>query len=124
MRPGNDDGVLKFWRNWRGHDDVMLTRSIRGSGDPAWVNASLNACFRLGPAPRIALWPAASPPHKQAGHNGWLGQSWFAASDTQNRSCCWQREYTNWRGHDDVMLQSCWREQLPPPLQVGDPLFV
>jgi Transposase DDE domain len=22
VRPGNDDGVLKFWRNWRGHDDV------------------------------------------------------------------------------------------------------
>jgi hypothetical protein len=39
-----------------------------GSGEPAWVNASLNACFRLGPDPRIALWPAASPPHKQAAH--------------------------------------------------------
>src|SRR5436190_15435429 len=46
----------------------MQTRSIRGSGEPACVNASLNACFRLGPDPRIALWPAASPPHKQAGH--------------------------------------------------------
>src|SRR6516162_3471543 len=68
VRPGSDNGVLKFWRNWRGHDDVMQTRSIRGSGEPAWVNASLNACFRLGPDPRIALWPAASPPHKQAGH--------------------------------------------------------
>ena len=67
VRPGND-GVLKFWRNWRGHDDVMQTRSIRGSGQPAWVNASLNACFRLGPDPRRALWPAASRPHKQAGH--------------------------------------------------------
>jgi hypothetical protein len=60
VRPGNDDGVLKFWRNWRGHDDVMQTRSIRGSGEPAWVNASLNACFRLGPDPRRALWPAAT----------------------------------------------------------------
>src|SRR6516162_11064607 len=38
----------------------MQTRSIRGSGEPAWVNASSNACFRLGPDPRIALWPAAS----------------------------------------------------------------
>src|SRR5207248_11173154 len=46
----------------------MQTRSIRGSGEPAWVNASLSACFRLGPDPRIALWSAASPPHKQAGH--------------------------------------------------------
>ena len=26
-------------------DEVMQTRSIRGSGQPAWVNASLNACF-------------------------------------------------------------------------------
>src|SRR5262249_41614805 len=25
-------------------------------------------CVVLGPDPRIALWPAASPPHKQAGH--------------------------------------------------------
>ena len=58
VKPGNDDGVLKFWRNWRGHDDVMQTRSIRGSGEPAWVSASLNACLRLGPDPRRALWPA------------------------------------------------------------------
>jgi hypothetical protein len=68
VRPGNDDGVPKFWRNWRGHDDVMQTRSIRGSGEPVWVSASSNACFRLGPDPRRALWPAASPSHKQAGH--------------------------------------------------------
>src|SRR5262252_2371532 len=61
VRPGNDDGVLKFWRNWRGHDDVMQTRSIRGSGKPACVSASLNACLRLGPDPRRALWPAATP---------------------------------------------------------------
>src|SRR5262249_2460076 len=40
VRPGKDDGVLTFWRNWRGHDDVMQTRSIRGSGEPAWVIAS------------------------------------------------------------------------------------
>src|SRR5215472_5670190 len=60
VRPGNDDGVLKFWRNWRGHDDVMQTRSIRGSGEPAWVIASLNAYLRLGPDPRRALWPAAT----------------------------------------------------------------
>src|SRR5262249_19946305 len=61
VRPGNDDGVLKFWRNWRGHDDVMQTRSTRGSGEPVWVIASLNACLRLGPDPRRALWPAAAP---------------------------------------------------------------
>src|SRR3974390_2535698 len=59
VRPG-DDNVLTFWRNWRGHDDVMQTRSIRGSGEPAWVIASLNACLRLGPDPRRALWPAAT----------------------------------------------------------------
>src|SRR5262245_54454178 len=41
VRPGNDDGVPKFWRNWRGHDDVMQTRSIRGSGEPVWVIALL-----------------------------------------------------------------------------------
>jgi transposase len=45
--------------NWRGHNDVMQTRSFRGSGEPAWVNASWNACFRLGPDPRRALGPAA-----------------------------------------------------------------
>jgi hypothetical protein len=54
------DDVLTFWRNWRGHNDVMQTRSIRGSGEPAWVIASLNACLRLGPDPRRALWPAAT----------------------------------------------------------------
>src|SRR5215831_802358 len=59
VRPGDDD-VLTFWKNWRGHDDVMQTRSIRGSGEPAWVIASLNACLRLGPDPRRALWPAAT----------------------------------------------------------------
>src|SRR5262249_22704049 len=47
--------------NWRRHDDVMQTRSIRGSGEPVWVIASLNACLRLGPDPRRALWPAATP---------------------------------------------------------------
>src|SRR6516162_6136649 len=57
VRPGDDD-VLTFWRNWQGHNDVMQTRSIRGSGEPAWVIASLNACLRLGPDPRRALWPA------------------------------------------------------------------
>ena len=40
-------------------DDVMQTRSLQGSGEPVWVNASLNAYFRLGPDPRKALWPAA-----------------------------------------------------------------
>src|SRR5215470_2711636 len=59
VRPGDDD-VLTVWKNWRGHDDVMQTRSIRGSGEPAWVIASLNACLRLGPDPRRALWPAAT----------------------------------------------------------------
>ena len=37
----------------------MQTRSFRGSGEPAWVNASSNACERLGPGPRRALGPAA-----------------------------------------------------------------
>ena len=40
--------VLKFWRNWRGHDDVMQTRSIRGSGEPAWVNASFECVLSIG----------------------------------------------------------------------------
>jgi hypothetical protein len=63
-----DDKELEVLSNWRGHDDVMQTRSIRGSGEPAWVCASLNACLRLGPDPREALWPAAFTAHKQAGH--------------------------------------------------------
>ena len=46
-------------RNWRGHNDVMQTRSFQGSGEPAWVNASSNACEGLGPDPRRALGPAA-----------------------------------------------------------------
>ena len=49
----------KVIRNWRGHNDVMQTRSFRGSGEPARVNASSNACERLGPGPRRALGPAA-----------------------------------------------------------------
>ena len=48
VRPGNDDGVLKFWRNWRGHDDVMQTRSIRGSGEPVWVIALLKCALTIG----------------------------------------------------------------------------
>ena len=45
--------------NWRGHDDVMQIRSIRGSGEPAWVIALPSAGKRLGPDPRRALGPAA-----------------------------------------------------------------
>src|SRR5262245_59907736 len=37
----------------------MQTRSFRGSGEPAWVIASSNACEGLGPDPRKALGPAA-----------------------------------------------------------------
>ena len=37
----------------------MQIRSFPGSGEPAWVNASLNACDGLGPDPRRALGPAA-----------------------------------------------------------------
>src|SRR6266540_4136966 len=46
-------------RNWRGHNDVMQTRSFRGSGEPARVIAFSNACEGLGPDPRRALGPAA-----------------------------------------------------------------
>src|SRR6516225_10321182 len=48
VRPGNDDGVPKFWRNWREHDDVMQTRSIRGSGEPVWVIALLKCALTIG----------------------------------------------------------------------------
>ncbi len=37
----------------------MQTLSIRGSGEPVRVNASLNACEGLGLDPRKALGPAA-----------------------------------------------------------------
>src|SRR5262249_8144773 len=43
------------------------------------------------------------------GSRGWPGPSWFAARDTRSRSCCWQREYTNWRGHDDVVQKRSFR---------------
>jgi hypothetical protein len=36
---GTDDMELKLLTNWRGHADVMQTRSIRGSGEPVWVIA-------------------------------------------------------------------------------------
>src|SRR5207342_1165727 len=39
----------------------MQIRSFRGSGEPAWVNALSSACDRLGPDPRRALGPAATP---------------------------------------------------------------
>jgi hypothetical protein len=36
---GVDDKAVKVLTNWRGHNDVMQTRSIRGSGEPVWVIA-------------------------------------------------------------------------------------
>src|SRR5579872_4609994 len=39
----------------------MQIRSFRGSGEPVWVNALSSACERLGPNPRRALGPAATP---------------------------------------------------------------
>src|ERR1700722_18402845 len=40
----------------------MQIRSFRGSGEPVWVIALLqSARFRLGPDPRRALGPAATP---------------------------------------------------------------
>ncbi len=39
----------------------MQIRSFRGSGEPAWVIAFTNARERLGPDPRRALGPAATP---------------------------------------------------------------
>src|SRR5450631_164653 len=39
----------------------MQIRSFRGSGEPVWVIAPSSACFRLGPDPRRALGPAATP---------------------------------------------------------------
>ena len=47
--------------HWRGHDDVMQIRSFRGSGEPVWVSALPSAGVRLGPDPRRALGPAATP---------------------------------------------------------------
>src|SRR5215469_14808647 len=39
----------------------MQIRSFRGSGEPAWVIAPSSASKRLGPDPRRALGPAATP---------------------------------------------------------------
>src|SRR3974390_1557670 len=39
----------------------MQIRSFRGSGEPAWVIAPSSAGKRLGPDPRRALGPAATP---------------------------------------------------------------
>jgi hypothetical protein len=52
MSSGIADTGEKASTNWRGHDDVMQIRSIRGSGEPAWVNALPSAPVRLGPDPR------------------------------------------------------------------------
>src|SRR5215468_1734822 len=54
------NGGQKATTNWRGHDEVMQRRSFRGSGEPAWVIASSNACEGLGPDPWRALGPAAT----------------------------------------------------------------
>src|SRR6516225_6426871 len=53
--------VKKYVVRLSGEERERLeTRSFRGSGEPAWVNASRsNACFGLGPDPRRALGPAA-----------------------------------------------------------------
>src|SRR6516225_9440230 len=45
----------------------MQIRSFRGSGEPAWVIAPSSAGKRLGPDPRRALGPAATP----AASTGW-----------------------------------------------------
>jgi transposase len=42
---------------------------------------------------------------------------WLTRKDTKSRSCCWQREYTNWRGHDDVMQTRSLRGS-------GEPVWV
>jgi hypothetical protein len=65
---GTDDMELKVLTNWRGHDDVMQTRSFRGSGEPARVIASFNACLRLGPVRAEHYGERPHRPHKQAGH--------------------------------------------------------
>src|SRR6202040_3691243 len=39
---------VELRRNWRGHDDVMQTRSIRGSGEPVWVIALLKCALTIG----------------------------------------------------------------------------
>src|SRR6476620_9424715 len=39
----------------------MQIRSFRGSGEPVWVSALPSAGVRLGPDPRRALGPAATP---------------------------------------------------------------
>ena len=59
---------------------------------------------------------AVAPFAKQDRTDG-LGDLWFAASGTENRSCCWRREYTNWRGHDDVMQIRSFRG-------LGEPAWV
>ena len=51
----------RSFNDWRGHDDVMQIRLFRGLGEPVWVNALSSACERLGPDPRRALGPAATP---------------------------------------------------------------
>src|SRR6516165_6262009 len=101
-----------------------------GIGTTTWVNASLNACFRLGPDPRRALWPAASQPHKQAGH--------MTAPDqccSKSESSCqggavhtWTHHYPRCqaadRRHDEDHGDSdrkhfVQQHSSPPPLAVG-----
>ena len=40
--------LIASGENWRGHDDVMQTRSIRGSGEPVWVIALLKCALTIG----------------------------------------------------------------------------
>ena len=42
------DNGLSLWHFDAGHDDVMQTRSIRGSGEPVWVIALLKYARTIG----------------------------------------------------------------------------
>src|SRR2546430_7372275 len=42
------DNGLSLWHFDAGHDDVMQTRSIRGSGEPVWVIALLKCALTIG----------------------------------------------------------------------------
>jgi len=62
VRPGNDDGVPKFWRNWRGHDDVMQTRSIRGSGVTRLGHRIFECVFTIGTRSAQSIMASAGVP--------------------------------------------------------------
>src|SRR5436190_23682260 len=68
VKTSNDDGVSGF--EGIGEDRRRNADKVDPGIGRTRLGQRIFECVlsRLGPDPRMALWPAATPPHKQAGH--------------------------------------------------------